>query len=82
MTLTLTAVRLVPGATLADPDFLAVTFGQERRVEGRSLSSADERRVGQMRRIVAERLRFWRLDHLADDFQLIVSELVTNARAP
>ncbi|MGW3651693.1 ATP-binding protein [Streptomyces sp. NPDC000878] len=64
---------------MTEPDFLVVDFERERRVEGRSLPRADERRVGQMRRIVAARLRFWRLDRLVDDLLLIVSELVTNA---
>ncbi|MBY8886619.1 ATP-binding protein [Streptomyces sp. PTM05] len=41
---------------------------------------ASDRAPAAARRVVAERLRVWRLERLVGDVALIVSELVTNAR--
>jgi anti-sigma regulatory factor (Ser/Thr protein kinase) len=45
---------------------------------GEPLSEADRARPGQMRRLGRAHLRMWRLGHLADTAELLISELVTN----
>ncbi|NUK12541.1 ATP-binding protein [Streptomyces lunaelactis] len=43
------------------------------------LSAEDLRRPGQLRRVGLDRLRHWRLDCLADNAALLITELATNA---
>ncbi|MFE1957303.1 ATP-binding protein [Streptomyces sp. NPDC059479] len=48
---------------------------------GRAMSTRDRRWPGKIRRINHAYLRQWRLEYIADDVDLLLSELVTNAIA-
>jgi PAS domain S-box-containing protein len=58
---------------------LAEAHDTERRQATYSASSTDRRQVRDVRRAVAERCREWGWDERADEVELLVSELVTNA---
>ncbi|MEU8567413.1 ATP-binding protein [Streptomyces pathocidini] len=60
-------------------DSMLVSFVREDRRAGAPIPLADARRVEEMRRLAAARLRYCGLDDLVADVELVVSELVTNA---
>ncbi len=62
-------------------DAMTACFAISPRGEHQAIPAQDVRRVSAMRRLAKARLRYWRLSALADDIELIVSELVTNAIA-
>ncbi|WP_329296033.1 ATP-binding protein [Streptomyces sp. NBC_01455] len=61
------------------PDVMAVWFERQHRIAGQPLPAQDARRVPQMRRLVAARLRLRGLPELVQPMKLLTSELVTNA---
>ncbi|WP_445527481.1 ATP-binding protein [Streptomyces cyslabdanicus] len=62
-------------------DAMAACFAISARSEGQDIPDRDAQRVSAMRRLARARLEYCRLSPLADDIELIVSELVTNAIA-
>ncbi|MDI6519935.1 ATP-binding protein [Streptomyces coelicoflavus] len=60
-------------------DLISISFKVSSDPARRSVAACDARRAGMARRLTAERLRCCGLAALADDAELIVSELVTNA---
>ncbi|MFF7602988.1 ATP-binding protein [Streptomyces mirabilis] len=61
------------------PDVMAVWFERQQRIAGHPVPAQDARRVPQMRRLVAARLRLCGLPELVEPMKLLTSELVTNA---
>lgn len=79
MTLTTTAIRLAPRLHEDRLDAMAVWFERQLRSPRQPMPPQDARRVPQMRRLVAARLRLCGLPELVEPMELLTSELVTNA---
>ncbi|GAB2793454.1 hypothetical protein [Streptomyces daliensis] len=61
---------------------LEVSFERRTDPETGGLSAADCAWPGRLRRIVRAGLVYWRRPELVGDVELLLTELVTNARAP
>ncbi|KPI12155.1 hypothetical protein OK006_11121 [Actinobacteria bacterium OK006] len=79
MTLTTTAIRLAPRLHEDRLDAMAVWFERQLRSPCQPMPPQDARRVPQMRRLVAARLRLCGLPELVEPMKLLTSELITNA---
>lgn len=80
MTATMTAPRPSPSqARVGTHDLMAVSFAISPRGAHQDIPEQDARHVSEMRRLARERLNYCGLSALADDVELLVSELVTNA---
>lgn len=79
VTLTAAARRLVSHPTVNGLDVMTVWFERQQRIAGHPVPAQDARRVPQMRRLVAARLRLCGLPELVEPMKLLTSELVTNA---
>ncbi|MEU1034483.1 ATP-binding protein [Streptomyces mirabilis] len=79
MTLTTTAIRLAPCLHEDRLDAMAVWFERQLWSPCQPMPPQDARRVPQMRRLVAARLRLCGLPELVEPMKLLTSELVTNA---
>lgn len=66
-------------ALTREQDVMTVGFNISLRDELDDIPRQDAQRVRQMRRLTKARLAYWGLAGLADDVELLVSELVTNA---
>ncbi|WP_329373196.1 ATP-binding protein [Streptomyces sp. NBC_01483] len=79
VTLTAAARRVVSHPTVNGPDVMTVWFERQNRTAGHPVPAQDARRVPQMRRLVAARLRLCGLPELVEPMELLTSELITNA---
>lgn len=66
-------------ALTREQDVMTTSFTISGRGEHDVIPERDARRVGQMRRLAKARLAYCGLPELAEDVELLVSELVTNA---
>lgn len=73
------ALRLPAGELRRAHDVMAVSFQIGPRHEDQEIRAQDALRVSAMRRLATARLGYCGLSSLANDIELIVSELVTNA---
>lgn len=80
MRATTTALSTSPSLALTrEQDVMTVSFTISLRDEDDEIPRQDAQRVRQMRRLAKARLAYWGLVGVADDMELLVSELVTNA---
>lgn len=75
----MTASSQMRRCLVAQPAYAVVAFQRDARGEGEPISPRDAGRVGELRRVGAAQLRYWRLPELIETASVLISELVTNA---